>query len=62
MQVAPAELDLDRFDLVVDPDAEPADLDAVLARFLLNFVRNRSSSAAVLAGGMDANNSEAQRR
>ena len=29
----------DRLDVVVDPDAEPADLDQALARFLLKYVR-----------------------
>lgn len=46
MQVAeqPADL-LDRFDILVDPDAEPADLDEALAEFLLTFVRNQSTPA-----------------
>ena len=38
MQVASADLDLDlldRFAVVVDPNAEPVDLDEVLAEFLL---------------------------
>jgi len=33
----------DRLDVAVDPDADPADWDAALARFLLAFVRNKQS-------------------
>jgi hypothetical protein len=44
-QVVSTETDLhDRFEVVVDPDAEPIDLDEVLAEFLLKFVRKRSSA------------------
>jgi len=44
-QIAFADLDLlDRFEVVVDPHAEPADFDAALAEFL-SYVRNKRSSA-----------------
>ena len=29
----------DRFEFIVDPDAEPVDFDEVLAKFLLAYVR-----------------------
>jgi hypothetical protein len=32
---------LDRFEIVVDPDAEPVDLDQALAEFLLAVVEKR---------------------
>ena len=42
MRVVSGEHDLfDQFDLVVDQDAEPVDLDQVLAEFLLNYVRQQ---------------------
>jgi len=37
-----AELD-DRIDLVVDKDADPADWDQALARFLLSYLRSKQS-------------------
>jgi hypothetical protein len=36
---------LDRFEVVVDPDAEPADLDKDLAEFLLKVVARRHPTA-----------------
>ena len=44
MQVVSADLDLDlldRFEVVVDQDAEPVDLDEALAGFLLWLVESR---------------------
>jgi len=49
---------LDRFEIVVDPTAEPVDFDEVLADFLLGLVerRRRGPNKPVLAPG------EAKRR
>lgn len=56
MRVVSAEADpLDQFDLVVDQDAEPVDLDQVLAEFLLSYVR----SSAGASSEDDRNQSEA---
>jgi len=33
-----------RLDLVVDPEAEPADLDQALAKFLLSVLNEKSSA------------------
>jgi hypothetical protein len=35
---------LDRLEIVIDPDAEPADFDEALAEFLLTHVRRSSAS------------------
>ncbi len=35
----------DRFEIAVDPDAEPVDFDDVLAGFLLSYVRSEDGSA-----------------
>ena len=42
MRVVSAETDpLDLFDIVVDPNAEPADLDEAVVEFLLKIVERR---------------------
>jgi len=52
MPVVSADLH-DRFDFEVDPDAEPADWDRVVAKFLLALVRKKATvsvdSAAAVA-------------
>lgn len=35
----------DRLEFSVDPDAEPSDLDQVLAQFLLTYVRSSGSTS-----------------
>ena len=48
MQVVSADPDLDlldRFEVVVDQDAEPVDLDEALAEFLLRIVEKRRQQA-----------------
>jgi hypothetical protein len=45
MRVASPETDLD-LDVVIDPDAEPADIDEALARFLLAYIRRTHSTTA----------------
>ncbi len=35
----------DHFEFVVDPDAEPADFDEVLAAFLLSYIRKEDGCA-----------------
>jgi hypothetical protein len=52
VQVVSADLDLallDRFEVVVDHDAEPADLDEALAEFLLTVVHKRHATEASAA-------------
>ncbi len=50
---------LDLFEIVVDPDAEPTDLDEALAEFLLRYMRrNRSSVASSTADGSSTIGSE----
>jgi hypothetical protein len=52
VQVVSAETDLDfldRFEVVVDSDAEPADLDEALAAFLLEIVSKRHSAGTPAA-------------
>ena len=47
MRIASSETDLsDRITVVVDRDAEPADLDEALADFLLRIVSKRCSAGA----------------
>ena len=36
----------DRLDVVVDPDADPVDWDAALAKFLLSYVRAQATRSA----------------
>ncbi len=36
----------DRFEIAVDPDAEPVDFDEALAIFLLDYVRKGDGSSA----------------
>ena len=44
----------ERFEVVLDQDAEPADLDQVLAEFLLNYVRSNQGAVEVTdLGGAD---------
>ena len=43
----------DRFEIVVDPDAEPVDLDEALAEFLLSYVRSERGSSEQGAEGLD---------
>lgn len=46
MQVVSADIDLlDRFEVVVDQDAEPVDWDEALAEFLLKVVEKRQQPA-----------------
>ena len=48
MRVVSADHDpdlLDRFEVVVDQDAEPADLDEALTEFLLKIVEKRQQQA-----------------
>ena len=48
MQVVSADLDLDlldRFEVVVDQDAEPVDLDEAIVEFLLKIVEKRQQQA-----------------
>ncbi len=60
-QIASADLDLlDRFEVIVDPNAEPADLDEALASFLLNDVRRRQSSAETSPTDQIESDSEAK--
>ena len=45
MQVAEQPADfLGRFDIIVDPDAEPADFDEAMAEFLLSYVRTEAGA------------------
>lgn len=56
MRVVVGEPDLSaRFDVEIDSDAEPIDIDQVLAGFLLSYVR----SAAGASPELDCNQSEA---
>ncbi len=43
----------DRFEVVVDPGAEPVDLDEALAEFLLSYVRSERGSSERGAEGLD---------
>ena len=47
-----AELD-HRLNVVVDPDADPVDQDAALARFLLSYVRNKRSRSSPAAPAVE---------
>ena len=48
--LTPGDPDLsDRFLTLVDPDAEPVDLDEVVAEFLLQIVRKRHSAGTPAA-------------
>ncbi len=38
---------IDHFDLVVDPDAEPTDVEEALAEFLLSYARRKLSATDV---------------
>ncbi len=42
-----------RFEITVDPDAEPVDIDEVLAEFLLSCVRKDGGSADERPDGPD---------
>ena len=49
----------DRFEIVVDPDAEPVDFDEALAEFLLSYVRSergRSEQGVEGSDGLDGSN------
>lgn len=48
MRVAETNADIsDRFKVLVDPEADPTDLDEALAEFLLSYVRSTSASQPV---------------
>jgi hypothetical protein len=56
VRVVSADTDpLDRFDIFVDPDAGPADLDEALAEFLLKVVHMRHAAHTPAAAQMDTN-------
>lgn len=56
MRIVGTEHDLlDRFDVVVDEDADPVDLDQALAEFLLSYVRSTAGASPEI----DRNQSEA---
>ena len=52
MRIVKHDLDLrDRFKVVVDHDAEPSDLDAALAKFLVDFYLDEQSGSG--SGSVD---------
>ena len=56
MRVTSADLET-RISFAVDPDAEPADLDAAVARFLLAMVRSPSCDASGVESTQSSDNS-----
>ena len=57
-KVADPEL-ADRLTVVVDPDAYPVDVDAVVARFLLKFVRSQATRSVDAAAAVEVDHSVA---